>query len=35
MELLGLFHVGGSLYAGGGCTTKLRDTAVVERRTVG
>jgi Kelch motif len=30
---LSLFHVGGSLYAVGGCTTKLRDTAVVETRT--
>lgn len=31
---LSLFHVDGALYAVGGCTTKLRDTAVVERRTV-
>jgi hypothetical protein len=31
---LSLFHVGGALYAVGGCTTKLRDTAVVERRAV-
>jgi Kelch motif len=29
---LSLFHVGGTLYAVGGCTTKLRDTAVVEKR---
>jgi N-acetylneuraminic acid mutarotase len=31
---LSLFHVGGALYAVGGCTTKLRDTAVVETRPV-
>ena len=31
---LSLFHVDGELYAIGGCTTKLRDTAVVERRPV-
>jgi Kelch motif len=31
---LSLFHVDGALYAVGGCTTKLRDTAVVERRAV-
>ena len=29
---LSLFEVDGSLYAVGGCTPKLRDTAVVERR---
>jgi Kelch motif protein len=29
---LSLFHVDGTLYAVGGCTTKLRDTAVVEQR---
>jgi N-acetylneuraminic acid mutarotase len=29
---LSLFHVDGELYAIGGCTTKLRDTAVVEKR---
>jgi N-acetylneuraminic acid mutarotase len=29
---LSLFAVGGTLYAVGGCTTELRDTAVVERR---
>ena len=28
---LSLFHVGGSIYAVGGCTTKLRDSAVVEQ----
>jgi Kelch motif len=28
---LSLFAIGGSLYAVGGCTTKLRDTAVVEQ----
>jgi hypothetical protein len=31
---LSLFHVDGSLYAVGGCTTKLRDTAVLETRVV-
>jgi hypothetical protein len=31
---LSLFHVGGALYAVGGCTTELRDTAVVEKRPV-
>jgi hypothetical protein len=31
---LSLFHVDGQLYAIGGCTTELRDTAVVERRPV-
>jgi len=31
---LSLFHVAGKLYAVGGCTTKLRDTAVVETRNV-
>jgi hypothetical protein len=31
---LSLFEVDGSLYAVGGCTPKLRDTAVVERRVV-
>lgn len=31
---LSLFHLGDSLYAVGGCTTKLRDTAVVETRRV-
>jgi hypothetical protein len=31
---LSLFHVGNWIYAVGGCTTKLRDTAVVERRRV-
>jgi hypothetical protein len=31
---LSLFHVDGTLYAVGGCTTELRDTAVVERRRV-
>jgi Kelch motif len=31
---LSLFNLGGTLYAVGGCTTKLRDTAVVERRDV-
>jgi hypothetical protein len=31
---LSLFHVDGALYAVGGCTTKLRDTAVVERRPI-
>jgi hypothetical protein len=29
---LSLFHVDGTLYAVGGCTTELRDTAVVEQR---
>jgi hypothetical protein len=29
---LSLFHVDGNLYAVGGCTTELRDTAVVEQR---
>ena len=28
---LSLFAIGGNLYAVGGCTTKLRDTAVVEK----
>jgi hypothetical protein len=28
---LSLFHVGDSIYAVGGCTTKLRDSAVVEQ----
>jgi hypothetical protein len=28
---LSLFVIGGSLYAVGGCTTRLRDTAVVEQ----
>jgi hypothetical protein len=28
------FHVGGSLYTIGGCTTQLRDSPVVERRVV-
>jgi hypothetical protein len=28
---LSLFAIGDTLYAVGGCTTKLRDTAVVER----
>ena len=31
---LSLFNVGGTLYAVGGCTPQLRDTAVVERRRV-
>jgi Kelch motif len=31
---LSLFHVGSALYAVGGCTTELRDTAVVEKRRV-
>jgi hypothetical protein len=31
---LSLFHVGDAIYAVGGCTTKLRDTAVVEKRVV-
>ena len=31
---LSLFNLGGTLYAVGGCTTKLRDTAVVEKRDV-
>jgi hypothetical protein len=31
---LSLFHVDGMLYAVGGCTTELRDTAVVEKRRV-
>lgn len=31
---LSLFAVGGALYAVGGCTTKLRDTAVVETRSL-
>ena len=31
---LSLFYVDGALYAVGGCTTKLRDTAVVETRPV-
>jgi hypothetical protein len=31
---LSLFHLDGALYAVGGCTTKLRDTAVVETRPV-
>jgi hypothetical protein len=31
---LSLFHLGGTLYAVGGCTTELRDTAVVEKRAV-
>ena len=31
---LSLFEVDGSLYAVGGCTPRLRDTAVVERRVV-
>ena len=31
---LSLFHVDGTLYAVGGCTTQLRDTAVVEKRRV-
>lgn len=31
---LSLFDVGGTIYAVGGCTTKLRDTAVVEKRVV-
>jgi hypothetical protein len=29
---LSLFHVDGTVYAVGGCTTELRDTAVVEQR---
>ena len=29
---LELFNAGGALYAIGGCTTELRDSAVVERR---
>ena len=31
---LSLFNVGGALYAVGGCTPALRDTAVVEKRVV-
>jgi outer membrane protein assembly factor BamB len=31
---LSLFAVGGALYAVGGCTTALRDTQVVERRSI-
>jgi Kelch motif len=31
---LSLFHLDGALYAVGGCTTKLRDTAVVEKRPI-
>lgn len=31
---LSLFHVNDTLYAVGGCTTELRDTAVVEKRRV-
>jgi hypothetical protein len=31
---LSLFHLDGALYAVGGCTTQLRDTAVVETRPV-